>query len=111
MEIRFASHAFERVCQSEQGRIRRWGPSAGRRIGQRLDEFRAARSLADLRCAPGNHHELKGDRAGQLAVSVGGPLRLIYRPVAGDRPGSSATGLDWSHVTGVEIVAVEDYHG
>jgi toxin HigB-1 len=111
MEIRFATHGLERVCQSEQGRLRRWGPQAGRRVGQRLDEFRAARFLADLRHAPGNHHELKGDRRGQLAVSVGGLLRLIYRPVVEDPPATQAAGLDWSQVTAVEILAVEDYHG
>lgn len=111
MQIGFATHGLERVCQSEKRRIRRWGPQAGPRVGQRLDELRAARSLADLRHAPGSHHELKGDRRGQLAVSVVGTLRLIYRPVVDERSVGATPGLDWSQVTAVEILEVEDYHG
>lgn len=110
MEIRFATPSLETLCRSEQGRIRRWGPQAGRRIGQRMDEFRAARSLADLRNAPGHHHELKWDRRGRLAVSVAGKLRLIYRPVVDDRPVGQAPGLDWTQVTIVEVLSVENYY-
>jgi hypothetical protein len=46
-----------------------------------------------------------------LAVSVVGTLRLIYRPVVDERSVGATPGLDWSQVTAVEILEVEDYHG
>jgi len=72
--------------------------------------MRGARCLEDLRMLPGNWHELKGDRKGQLACSLLGRNRLIFTPADNPRPTKPDGGLDWSRVTAVENIEIEDYH-
>nr|WP_202944543.1 hypothetical protein [Oscillochloris trichoides] len=90
---------------------RRYGDEQARRILRRLDDLRAADTLDVLRTLPGRCHELKQDRIGQIAIDVRHPYRLIFVPAHDPIPRREDGGLDWSHVTSVRILAVEDYHG
>ena len=60
---------------------------------------------------PGGCHELREDRAGQLAVDVTKNLRLIFRPTEDPPPAKDDGGLDWKAVTAITILEVADYHG
>ena len=64
-----------------------------------------------MRLLPGRCHELTGDRAGQLALDLDHPYRLIFMPFHDPIPTKADGGLDWTAVTAVVIVGVEDYHG
>lgn len=87
---------------------RRYG-SRGAKIRQRLDEFAAAQTLEDTRrLRAARCHELKGDRAGSLAVDIGHPFRLVFRPA--DPVYTEDGGLDWQQVTAIVIEAIVDYH-
>jgi proteic killer suppression protein len=80
-------------------------------IGRRLDDMHAAESLAVLgRLRSARCHELKGDRAGQLAVDAGGALRIVFLPAKAPRPEKPDGGLDWAKVDAVRILEVGDYH-
>ncbi|HXI12420.1 MAG TPA: hypothetical protein VNM92_07220 [Thermoanaerobaculia bacterium] len=74
-----------------------------------MDDLRAAISLEDMRHLPGRCHELTGERAGEFALDLEHPKRLVLMPVGGTE--RSAGGLDWSSVTAVEITEIVDYHG
>jgi len=63
------------------------------------------RTLPGARC-----HELKGNRAGQLAVSLDHPGRLIFEPTK-PVPRREDGGLDWTRVTAIEVIEIVDYHG
>jgi proteic killer suppression protein len=63
------------------------------------------RYLPQVRC-----HELKGDKQGTLAVDLGHPYRLIFEPAINPIPRKSDGGLDWSQVTAIRVLTVEDYH-
>ena len=80
-------------------------------IARRLDDLRAARSLEDMRNLAGRCHELAGNRAGQLSLDLRGPYRLLFAPAHDPAPTKTDGGLDWTRVTAVEIIAVEDTHG
>ena len=71
----------------------------------------AAETLEDMRLLPGRCHELTGDRAGQLALDLDHLYRLIFMPFHDPIPTKADSGLDWTAVTAVVIVGVEDYHG
>jgi proteic killer suppression protein len=71
-------------------------------MAERLEMLR---SVSQIRC-----HELKGDRAGTLAVDLQHPYRLIFEPANDPVPSKADGGLDWTAVTSVRILAVEDYH-
>jgi proteic killer suppression protein len=90
---------------------KRYGPNRARKISQRLSTLSAAETLADMRHFPGRCHELTGDRAGQLALDLDGPYRLIFEPHHNPLPRKDDGGLDWTAVTAITIITIEDYHG
>lgn len=91
---------------------RRYGPDNAKRIRRRLDDLRAAANFADLHSLfGGRFHPLHEDRAGQFALDVRHPQRLIVEPADEPLPIKPDGGLDWSLVTTVRILEVEDYHG
>ena len=63
-------------------------------------------ALLVVRC-----HELKGNREGKLAVNLGHPYRLIFEPANNPIPRKPDGGLDWTGVTAIRVLTVEDYHG
>lgn len=91
------------------------GTNRARKIRIRLKELRAAKSLMDFwppKSPPGRCHELtEGKRAGQLSVDLDHPYRLIFIPYHDPVPRHEDGGLDWSKVTSVMILGVEDTHG
>lgn len=80
---------------------------------RRIQELRAAQSLGDLwppYSGPGRCHELRGNRADQLCLDLDLPYRLIFEPAHEPKPQRPDGGLDWSRVTCVRILGVEDTH-
>ncbi len=67
--------------------------------------------MEELRHLPGRCHELIGNRAGQLSLDLDHPYRLIFEPADEPIPQKDDGGLDWTMVTSVVIIGVEDTHG
>lgn len=112
MEILFQDRKLEKMCRNQSLLIRKYGSVRAKLIRRRLDDFRDAENLEAMRSLPQVRcHELKGDRAGTLAVDVEHPYRLIFEPTQNPAPRKADGGLDWTHVTSVRVLAVEDYHG
>ena len=81
-------------------------------LRRRLDEFRAAENLEIMRSLPQVRcHELKGNREGTLSVDLDHPYRLIFEPASTPIPRKSDGGLDWTKVTAIRVLTIEDYHG
>jgi proteic killer suppression protein len=53
---------------------------------------------------------IKGDRAGQFALSLEGAERLVFEPSNNPIPYLNDESIDWSEVTEVCIIFVGDYH-
>ena len=91
------------------------GTLRAKKIRVRMMELRAAASLMDFwppKSPPGRCHELtKGQRSGQLSVDLDHPYRLIFIPDHDPVPLRGDGGLDWSQVTAIKILGVEDTHG
>ena len=111
MEINFQNHRFAQQCSQKKKLKKKHGQIRARKIMQRLGALGAANTLADMRYFPGRCHELKGDHAGQLALDLDHPYRLIFEPDHDPIPRKGDGGLDWTAVTAVCIIGVEDYHG
>lgn len=87
-----------------------FGDRTSKILGRRLDELRAAGNLGEIAKLPAARcHELKGDRAGQLAVDLDHPRRLVFEPLK-PLPLREDGGLDWSKVTAIVVVDIIDYH-
>jgi plasmid maintenance system killer protein len=80
-------------------------------IRRRLDEFRAAETLAVIAKLPSARcHEYSGEKVGMLAVDLDHPYRLIFQPADDPIPLKEDGGLDWSKVKTIMILEVKDPH-
>ena len=111
MEILFGNSKLERECCDSKLRRKRYGDERARRLGRRLDDLRAAATLAAMKTLPGRCHELAANLKGVLALDLDGPYRLIFEPAHDSVPIDDAGKLDWNLVTAVRILRIEDYHG
>ncbi len=111
MDILFQGRKLEKACHDQSLRIRTYGLARAKLLERRLKEFRIAENLEEIRLLPQVRcHELKGNRQGTLSVDLDHPYRLIFEPANDPVPRKSDGGLDWTQVTVIRILAVENYH-
>lgn len=110
MNVTFDSAKLAKVMNDDTELQKTYGPEQSRKIRARLDDLRDATSLEEMRNLPGRCHELTGNRAGQLAIDLKHPHRLIVRPDHDPPPTKDDGGLDWTQVTAVKVLEVVDYH-
>lgn len=110
MDILFSSDALRDICNDTKKAQKKYGKDQARKLRRRLDDLKAATRLEDFRSLPGNCHELKGNRKGQLAINLEGGDRLIFQPAQDPIPEKEDGGLDWKQVTSIRILEIEDYH-
>jgi proteic killer suppression protein len=114
LDISFKNKKLEKEF-NEGARLNKiHGAKRAKKIGLRMKEFRAAVNLIDFwppKSGPGRCHELnQGKRKGQLSVDLDHPYRLIFIPDHDPTPSHEDGGLDWSKVTAIKIMGVEDTH-
>jgi plasmid maintenance system killer protein len=111
VDILFQTSKLVKEFNTEQLLVRRHGPRRAQLIQRRLIQLRAANVLEDLRKLPQVRcHELTGNRAGQLSLDLDHPYRLICEPANDPIPQKPDGGLDWTRVTTVVVLGVEDTH-
>lgn len=112
MEIVFRTKKLRRLCTRDRERVREWGKRRADLIRRRLDQLKAAESLAVLRTFGfGRCHELTGELDGVLSIDLDHPHRLLFEPAHDPRPTKPDGGLDWNLVTAVRILGIGDTHG
>lgn len=110
MEFDFKDKKLKDLCEQAQVAQRKLGTKMARKLRARLADLLAAPSVAELPQA-GRPHPLKGDRAGEFALDLVHPQRLVFKPAHNPVPRSEDGGIDWSRVTRVCIIWIGDYHG
>ena len=111
MNILFRTRKFSKECNDHNLLVKRHGERRALLIEQRLHELLAADNLEVMRSLPqARCHELKGTHKGQLSVDLDYPYRLILKPYHNPIPEKEDGGLDWSKVTEIIILGVEDTH-
>lgn len=110
VDILFKGERLQKTCSDIRLLKRAHGAQLAELVRRRLDELRAAPNLETMSRLPGRCHELKGDRAGTLAVDLVHPQRLIFEPSENPVPRKADGGLDRRLVTSVRVVGIEDYH-
>ena len=112
MDLAFRTNKHRKCANDHRYAQRELGPKQAKLFLDRLTEFKAAITLADLRNLPqAGHHELRGDRKGELSCNLDHPYRLIYVPAHDPVPRKPDNGLDWDAVTAVKIQEIVNYHG
>lgn len=80
MKLLFATEAFRNECNNQDRLVRSYGAHRARLIRQRLDELFNAEVLEDVRSLPHVAIHEVAEGGGGLAVEVGAPLWLAFRP-------------------------------
>jgi hypothetical protein len=102
MKILFANEALKNECNNQELLIKRLGANRARVLRQRLDELFNAEVLADLRAFP--HIGLSASPPnGNLAIDLGAPCKLLFRPAA---PHHDDSGWDWNKIDSILILAL-----
>jgi len=110
LEIGFQTAKLKKECDDFKLLRKAYGEHRAKLIRRRLDAILAAVVLEDLRNTPGRLHELKGNRQGQLSLDLDGPYRLILVPAHNPVPLRDGGGMDWSQITAVTVLGIEDTH-
>ena len=110
MDINYDNKRIQKVCSSIASMQKELGHIQAKALNMRLSQLQKVANLESLRHDPGNWHELKQNRAGQIAVSLNGPFRLIMKPTEEPPPTKPDGGLDWPQITAVTIIEIVDYH-
>jgi proteic killer suppression protein len=111
VQIFFPTTGLKKLCNDDRLLQKKFGVNGMKKIRQRLDEFEAASTLADIGKLPGPRcEELKGNRAGELSVRAHDGMRIIFRPFHSPIPAKPDGGLDWAAVTSIQVTSIEDYH-
>lgn len=112
MEILFAGEKMRRTLTDPVVLVRTHGQEQAKVMARRLADMLAADSLATFMALPGRCHALSGDRAGQFALDLRGPYRLIFEPANVPLPLRTDGALMREAVTAIRILRErEDYHG
>jgi plasmid maintenance system killer protein len=114
LDISFKSKKLEKEFNEEKSLNKIHGAKRAKKIRIRMAEFRSATSLMDFwppKSGPGRCHELtQGKRKEQLSVDLDHPYRLIFIPDHDPIPKREDGSLDWSQVTAINILGVENTH-
>lgn len=110
MKVRYKNNKLKKSVVDARAIIKNYGTRA-KLVKQRLEEIKAAKSLADFQFIPkANCHELKGNRKGKLAIDISANHRIIFIPDHIPPPAKDDGGLDWDNVFEILIESIgEDY--
>lgn len=114
MDLSFSSRRLEKQLNKEREMVKAFGPQRAKRLKIVLTALRAAPNFgifAPPYSPPHRCHELTGKLKGKLSLDLDGPYRLIVEPTDNPLPERPEGGLDWSQVTAIKILRVEDTHG
>ena len=110
MKIVFRNKKLAKTFNSHNALRKAYGDRMARTIMTRLAVLREASTLSMVpTSSPDRRHRLHGNRAGQYAVDLIHPHRLIFEP--GETP-AQKTGceINTDAVTAITIIEVIDYH-
>jgi plasmid maintenance system killer protein len=110
MDIVFKNKKIDKLCNNQKLLVKEFGADRAKRIRRRLDDLRAVAVLEDMRNFLGRCHELLYARSDQLSLDLDHPYRLIFEPSYDLLPKKPDGGLDWTKISSVTIVGVEDTH-
>lgn len=114
MIVYFSTSKLAKRLNNDQDLERHYGRIQAKKLRARIAALKAAKDLGDFLPAyrgPERCHELtEGKRAGQLSMDLEHPYRLIFKPDHDPPPERSTGGLDWTQVTAIIIIGIEDTH-
>lgn len=79
MDVKYRNNKIWKVCTDASAARKKYGDEVARKIAQRVGEISAAPNVEMMIAVHiGRCHSLVGDRAGQYAVDLVHPLRMVF---------------------------------
>ena len=111
VEVEVGKRSLAKALNSERELLKKYGRNMANALRIRLGVLQAAPNLAAVPTdKPVRRHLLGADRAGQFAVDLVHPYRLVFKPNHAPVPLREDGGIDTERVTAITIVDVVDYH-
>ncbi len=111
MYIDFARQKLEKTFNSETALRKAFGDRMAMVIALRMAMLSQAQTLGMVPVTkPDRRHQLEGNRAGQYAVDLVHPKRLVFEPNHNPMPRKKDGGIDTDQVTAITVIEVIDYH-
>ena len=111
VDIAFRTRRLERIFNSERRLRSECGDRLASALIIRLAVLRTAETLSMIPSTPPERlHQFSGRRAGQYAVDLAHPFRLVFAPNHDPVPLRNDGGIDTARVSAITIVEVVDYH-
>lgn len=106
MELAFEAKALRSICESEAEAKRALGCRVAETLKHRLADLRAATSVEDL--VAGQPRNLGGDDLHHMAVDLSDVCRMVFCANHARNPTTDAGDIDWSRVSRVKILRIEE---
>jgi plasmid maintenance system killer protein len=111
VHILFENDKTAQLFSSHGKLVREFKHQRAKLIEQRLSELRSADCLSDMQFyRQADCHPLRYGHAGEFAVSLDSGYRLLFYPADDPLPLHPGGNLDWTRVTTICVIGVEDYH-
>jgi plasmid maintenance system killer protein len=105
MEIEYSSKKLKKIFESKKNLTREYNSQIAERLVIMMIDLNSAVSLQDIsKMRTYDLHWLKGDRKGEIALTLTKNYRLVVEPINDYIIG------DFSSVSIINILRVEDYH-
>ena len=116
MKIKFASRKQQEEFSIESVLFRKHSQAQAKCIKRRMKAFKDAKNLHYFwppKKKPERCHELKGNKKGIFSVDLDNQNRLLFKPTDDivETAKDSSGHYDWSLITEIVILGVEDTHG
>lgn len=111
MYIEYRNNKIKKFCEKHKEAVNKYGTICADKLFQRMQEIKAADTLADLNYLPPTRcHQLSGRRKHQFAVDLVHPFRLILKVPVEVEDYLEGDEIKKDRVKRVIIWEVVDYH-
>ena len=98
MEVAYKNKAIRKVCTNASAARKEYGVDIAKKIHARVDQISSVETVEELIMFHiGRCHALHGDRAGQFAMDLINPYRLVFSKIGNE-------------IQIAEIQEIVDYH-
>jgi plasmid maintenance system killer protein len=108
LELAFDKKLLRQLCENETRAKRDLGVRVAEKLKRRLADLRAAKCVKDL--VAGRPRELDGDRCRHIAVDLCEGCRIVFCANHNTIPELGSGDVDWSKVSRVKIIEIENDH-
>lgn len=115
MEIYFKDTKLEKIFETQKSFVKKYGATHYKKWDRLRAEILAGETLHESfwppKSRPHRCHELVGNLKGVLSFDLEHPYRLLAVPYHDPIPRLPDGGMDWSQITEIMIIGVENTHG